>query len=1132
VNTSISYLQSGGANADAGTEACLEMCAALCNAVDLGDHTTPSPMHPIEAHLSSLAQSIAMQLLPVLSEQLAVMCTRCNEAFMAHKVSSNGAAQVESAFENCLLMTRTAAECATALLPRAFKPIFSYPGNTAKLSPELSAVVAVWLTFVNAFQETIYTIAHRAQELVQNSTESELVELVSTQRQQMLEVGLSFVSDLADATYPTENAQSMDGRAALTNTVNGAVEKVLVAAVQASAYSIQERTDASVGEFDEFRNYVRDCLRLLVVSVPSLALWLVNHTVQSISALSQQVRTKHNANQCGNFDRLNWHRAEALLHALTAITKHIQSEVRSSTSADLLQSTFTLASLITADDLCSACRPLGRMCVVLYAELAPIFLELLQRIAVTADNGAVVDKEAKIVSVVQVLRAMMLRLLLSLYHPEAPFNPQRPLPACIAVVQSVPNSCIFLLGSDRSSVNLDYLCLEGSFVPFRVKQDHIGAVSLQKAFAAVLTHIVQNPSSRATLGSVLCPKLGLWNQLPNIVELLKSTQQQVSAQNPPVYMRQSDLNIGGANNSEAEITPMLLCLTLSALISHNLQDTEKQAKTYKSFQLQIQALNAGLLIPSNSADLTTQSVLQNVGAFSAPMSAAIAHILAHRRGDAEAVHMRAYVSHCCRLLSGSDDDTCMHAVTELSQLLCARCSLAQLFSILSGLIHEMRLTCSKVAFSFASAYYGALLCVIETCVPLLELLVYAAREKSLALTDLETEALGDFLSACSCIEYSATAVTSEPALCAVATSLLLRLQENYLSLLREVTVGVKRQLLLPVALVVLRSVCTWSTVVNTTELFHRTVDEVSIIGVQIAHDAAQQKSLPSQRHPDGSNGNTCAEHNDAFFILLQFWNACLSRTVLLPAMAHATTPVAAKKSAKNISEEVPKLSFDALGWNSLDCILAQVCRNFESFCLDPSTEQLTNNFCHGHVEAWEAALKLLTLSLGPIHIAMSANASILDSDGRITPVALKDATCKEEPVGEPELVNWLVQSGHAERISRALLYALLQSTSAPGVSVSISSHTSEKQGRYFPSELRDDCIACLLKMVLCLGTAWAGVSLNQALQHAQCPRNGVLGAQSASAAGKVCQWVEKLLAQGKAGDWKKFRSHAKTLCRG
>ena len=100
-----------------------------------------------------------------------------------------------------------------------------------------------------------------------------------------------------------------------------------------------------------------------------------------------------------------------------------------------------------------------------------------------------------------------------------------------------------------------------------------------------------------------------------------------------------------------------------------------------------------------------------------------------------------------------------------------------------------------------------------------------------------------------------------------------------------------------------RSVCTWSAVVNTTELFHQTVGEVSTIGVQITHEAALQKSGPSQRrNPDGSNGKTCAEHNHAFFILLQFWNVCLSRTVLLPVVVPATTPAAAKKGAKNICE--------------------------------------------------------------------------------------------------------------------------------------------------------------------------------------------------------------------------------------
>ena len=99
-----------------------------------------------------------------------------------------------------------------------------------------------------------------------------------------------------------------------------------------------------------------------------------------------------------------------------------------------------------------------------------------------------------------------------------------------------------------------------------------------------------------------------------------------------------------------------------------------------------------------------------------------------------------------------------------------------------------------------------------------------------------------------------------------------------------------------------RSVCTWSAVVNTTELFYRTVGEVSTIGVQITHEAAQQKSLPSQRNLGDSNGKTCAEHNHAFFILLQFWNVCLSRTVLLPVVVPATTPAAAKKGTKSLSE--------------------------------------------------------------------------------------------------------------------------------------------------------------------------------------------------------------------------------------
>jgi len=234
---------------------------------------------------------------------------------------------------------------------------------------------------------------------------------------------------------------------------------------------------------------------------------------------------------------------------------------------------------------------------------------------------------------------------------------------------------------------------------------------------------------------------------------------------------------------------------------------ENQMMTDKSFQLQLHALFAGLLLSSSSsAPLATQSVVQNVGALSAPVGAAIAHILAHRAGGKESTitQVGAFVSHCCDLLSGSDTEVCVNAVMKLSQLLCTQCSLPQLFSILCALIHEIRLTCTKASSSLVGVYYSALLCIIETCVPLLEMLVHAARHQSLALTDLETEALCDFLSACSCIEYSAAATAIDPALSTAGTALLLRLQESYLSLLQDGTLGVKRRLLLPVALTTIK----------------------------------------------------------------------------------------------------------------------------------------------------------------------------------------------------------------------------------------------------------------------------------------------------------------------------------------
>lgn len=117
-----------------------------------------------------------------------------------------------------------------------------------------------------------------------------------------------------------------------------------------------------------------------------------------------------------------------------------------------------------------------------------------------------------------------------------------------------------------------------------------------------------------------------------------------------------------------------------------------------------------------------------------------------------------------------------------------------------------------------------------------------------------------------------------------------------------------------------------------------------------------------------------------------------------------------------------------------------------------------------------------------------------------------------------------MQSGNADRISRALVFALLESAPAPAVP------TAEPL-RYFPSELREDCVACLLKLVLVLGAVSVRAALCQVLLHPQCPRNGIVGGEI-GAQERVAVWVDRFLAQASSGDWKKFRSAAKTLCRG
>lgn len=276
--------------------------------------------------------------------------------------------------------------------------------------------------------------------------------------------------------------------------------------------------------------------------------------------------------------------------------------MRSPVGAALLSATVQLANLLVTEDVCCGCRPITRMCVVLYAELTPIFLDLHLALPATTSTTTTIitttinstiatisveqEAQAQVVSVVQAVRAMIFRLILSLYHPEAPFNSQLTLPACIAAVRSVPDTRLFLL--TPGGINVDCLCLEGSYIPFRVKQDHIGAVSLQKALAAVLTHIVQHPQHSRALVMALCGfrdcsdsredlNAGLISQLPNVVNLIREAQSVMSQQQgvpasilhlrQHAFLNNDSSNVGGNN-----IAQTLLCLTFAHLTSYQQLD--------------------------------------------------------------------------------------------------------------------------------------------------------------------------------------------------------------------------------------------------------------------------------------------------------------------------------------------------------------------------------------------------------------------------------------------------------------------------------------------------------------------------------------------------------------------------------
>lgn len=124
-----------------------------------------------------------------------------------------------------------------------------------------------------------------------------------------------------------------------------------------------------------------------------------------------------------------------------------------SNCAALQTAALDLLTALIAEDVCTACRPLCRMAVVILAEFLPSFT--------SAEHIALRD-------------VALYRLLCSLQHPEAAFETSR-LPESLALIMTGSDVPVF-----SAKTGVDRLSCQGNWLAFRVKQDHIGAVSFLK----------------------------------------------------------------------------------------------------------------------------------------------------------------------------------------------------------------------------------------------------------------------------------------------------------------------------------------------------------------------------------------------------------------------------------------------------------------------------------------------------------------------------------------------------------------------------------------------------------------------------------------------------------------------------
>lgn len=234
-------------------EVCMEMCAALCGCVGVDDSSSGTTSgstgaHLVETQLCGLAYKLTTQLLPALSQLLTACCTELNSLWVCQ---NRDAEAMESLLERCLRVCRCSAESATALLPRAYKPLFMALEHSA----EHAHLLAIWGEYLSAFETSIQIFAQCTHRL-EAVTLPHLADEICAQRQQFLEIALSFFSDLAEVACKTTTssagkepeqsaAVSASASTALQGTANRAIESVLVASIRAAAYSGRDITTST-----------------------------------------------------------------------------------------------------------------------------------------------------------------------------------------------------------------------------------------------------------------------------------------------------------------------------------------------------------------------------------------------------------------------------------------------------------------------------------------------------------------------------------------------------------------------------------------------------------------------------------------------------------------------------------------------------------------------------------------------------------------------------------------------------------------------------------------------------------------------------------------------------------------------